>query len=132
MTDDELIDLFEQAALPGEAFTHEAHVRAAWCYLTRYPFAEALWRFSTALRRFAAAQGAAEKYHETITVAWMAIVAGRIDEGHEESWSDFARSHADLLRSGLAPLAPWYSNAVLRSERAKRTFVLPVADGGRR
>jgi hypothetical protein len=133
MTDDELLDGFERATLPGDAFTHAAHVRVAWCYLRRYDtFAEALWRFSAALRRYAAAQGAADKYHETVTVAWMALIAERADGDRVETWPEFAARWPELFQREPSPLAAYYSAPRLQSDRARRVFVLPDprAEGG--
>jgi hypothetical protein len=45
-------------------------VRLAFEYLCRYSAVEALGKFSAALQRFAAAQGKAQRYHETITWAY--------------------------------------------------------------
>ena len=124
MTDEELLTSFESGTLSGEAFTHEAHVRVAWCYLQRTPFSEALARFSAALRRFAAGQNAAGKYHETITVAYMAVIAARLDETPSAHWEDFRTSHPDLF-ARPSVLSRYYSDTLLCSAAAKRTFVLP-------
>jgi hypothetical protein len=68
MSGDELIAQFECGATPPESFHHADHVRLAFEYLSRYSMLEALERFSGALKRFAAAQGKAQLYHETITL----------------------------------------------------------------
>jgi hypothetical protein len=126
MTDDDLLAAFEDGSLDGDAFTHEAHVRVAWCCLQRDDFAGALARFSTALRRFAAAKGAAGKYHETMTVAWLALVAERYAATPGLPWTDFAARHADLLDKTL--LSRYYTTETLQSDRARRVFVLPDAE----
>jgi len=124
MTDDELVRAFESTTLPASDFTHDAHVRVAWWYLRTAPFHAALARFATALRAFAAAKGAANKYHETMTVAWMALVAERLDATPELEWRAFAATHPDLfLRPSL--MTRLYSETRLASEQARRTFVLP-------
>ena len=38
MTDDEFLDAFESCKLARQDWTHEAHVRMAWLYLTRVGF----------------------------------------------------------------------------------------------
>jgi hypothetical protein len=124
VTDEELLTSFESRTLPGEAFTHEAHVRVAWCYLQRLPFSEALARFSAALRSFAAGQNASGKYNETITVAYMAVIAARLDETPSARWEDFRSSHPDLF-ARPSVLSRHYSDALLQSAAAKRAFVLP-------
>ena len=67
LTDQQLIARFEDGTLPPQYFHHREHVRAAFLYLTEYSVLEALQAFSRALRKFAAAQGKPQLYHETIT-----------------------------------------------------------------
>jgi hypothetical protein len=125
MTDEAFVQAFETATLPAREFSHAAHVRAAWWYLRQAPLPEALSRFSAALRRFAAANGASGKYHETITVAYMLIIAERLDDANEASWGDFAARNPDLLMRSPSVLAAYYSDALLASDRARRAFVMP-------
>lgn len=129
MTDDELVQAFETATLAGDAFPHEAHVRVAWYYLTRYPMLTALTRFRTALQRFATAQGQPGRYHETITVAYMLIVADRLADSRDLAWPAFAARHADLLVRKPSALARFYSDALIASDRAREVFVMPDRDG---
>lgn len=124
MTDDELIQEFEQATLPKSAFTHRTHVRAAWCYLRAAPFHDALARFATALHRYASSLGASAKYHETMTVAWMALVAERLAATPDLDWDGFAAAHPELFETPSL-LTSYYSEECLASARARHTFVLP-------
>jgi hypothetical protein len=78
MTGEELIEQFENAKTPAATFHHADHVRLAFEYLRRYSALEALQRFSAALQRFAAAQGKAQLYHETITWAYLLLIRERI------------------------------------------------------
>ena len=126
MTDDELITALETGTLEPSLFTHEAHVRAAWHCLRQAPFPEALVRFSRALRQFATQQGQASKYHETITVAYAALIADRLHETPSLEWEGFAQRHADLLIRQPSLLTSYYTSETLASERARLTFVLPV------
>src|SRR3954466_2981879 len=96
MTDDELVRAFESGEL--DDFPHELHVRTAWCYLRRYPVLVALPRFRAALQRFAVGKGKAERYHETITVAFMLLIAERLSGPRESSWAEFAAGKRDLLQ----------------------------------
>ena len=125
MTDEQLVAAFESTELAGDEFTHVNHVRVAWWYLRQAPLPEALLRFSTALRRFAAAKGASGKYHETITVAYMLIIAERVADHPDWSWDQFAAANPDLFVRAPSPLAAFYTPETLMSERARRTFVMP-------
>ena len=123
MTDDELVRAFEAGDL--DPFPHALHVRTAWCYLRRYPLLIALARFSVALRRFAAGKGKPERYHETITVAFMLIIADRLSRSHDLTWEQFAARHPDLLQWPPSVLAPFYADEMLASPRAREVFLLP-------
>ena len=125
MTDEQLVAAFESTELPGDQFSHANHVRVAWCYLREATLPEALLRFSTALRRFAEAKGAPGKYHETITVAYMLIIAERLASHPNWSWDQFAAANPDLLARSPSPLAVFYTPETLMSERARRRFVMP-------
>ena len=67
MNDRDFLAAFEAGTLPEERFHHPDHVRAAWLLLREEAPAVALARFSSALKRFAAAKGKTRLYHETIT-----------------------------------------------------------------
>ena len=82
-------------------------------------------RFRSARKRFAAANGKPERYHETITIAYMLLIAERIDRTRHESWEEFAGRNADLLCWKPSVLARFYSDEMLQSDAARRGFVLP-------
>ena len=126
MTDDELIGRFEQGSLPAQSFHHVDHVRVAFIYLCRCPPLEALQKFSTALKRFAAAQGKEQLYHETITWAYIFLIRERMARtGNSQNWEEFAVKNPDLLVWKGGVLKRYYREDTLSSEIAKRTFVLP-------
>lgn len=122
MTDAQFLAALESCALEPQQFGHAQHVRAAFLYLERLSFGAAIDAMSTALRRYPASLGRAERYHETMTVAFMALVnANRRERGAEE-WPAFAARNAPLLRSGV--LEDYYSPATLADAAARRCFVL--------
>ena len=125
LTDAELMAGFEDTTLPKEAFHHAEHVRTAWLFVTRYGVADALVRFSTALKRFAEAKGATGLYHETITWAYIFIVAERVGQTPTRSWAEFAAAHPDLLRWKPSVLDRYYTHGRLWSDEARRSFVMP-------
>src|SRR5690606_37179019 len=123
---EELIHCFEAAQPPPGGFSHREHVRVAWWYLCRYSTPDARQRFRTGLRRFAEAQGAAAKYHETITTAYILLIAERLAEvGRTASWDAFAAESADLLARRPSVLDRYYRPETLESEAARLGFVPP-------
>jgi len=126
MTGDELIRQFEDGTTPADTFHHADHVRLAFEYLCRYPVLEALQRFPDALKRFAAAQGKAERYHETVTWAYLLLIRERLARAdHALTWQEFIDRNADLLLWKGGVLATLYRQETLDSDLARRTFVLP-------
>jgi hypothetical protein len=125
MTDEELIQAFEADTLPENSFHHADHVRLAFAYLSRYPVLEALERFATALKRFAAARGKSQLYSETVTHAYFFLIRERMARFAGSGWEEFARSNSDLLTWKGGILSRYYQEATLRSDLARTVFVFP-------
>jgi hypothetical protein len=123
--DTTLVARFEDTTLPADAFGHREHVRIAWLLLREAPFEVAALRFCGALRRYAASLGKAERYHETITWAYLALVNQRLRAGGAQDFDAFARANPDLLHRTGGALAQLYDRATLESPLARRVFLLP-------
>lgn len=109
--------------LDPAAFPHREHVRFAFEMLRRHSFAEAAVRFAHGLRLLATKAGHPEIYHETITIAFLALIGERLERDRDVSWPDFLARNADLADKSI--LERWYTPGELRSEVARRTFCLP-------
>ncbi len=123
MSDDEFLAAFEATALPLPAFDHRAHVRVGYLYLTRHGFGAAIDRFRTALRNFAAAHGKGGLYHETITVAFLALINEHIARGDAADWESFATANPDLMDRNC--LKHFYAPEELAAPEARAVFRLP-------
>lgn len=121
-TEDELLAL-ETGALDPAMFPHREHVRLGYEMLGRYPFGEAVARFSRGLRLLAAKAGRPEVYHETITVAFLALVGERRIRAKHAGWGEFETNNGDLLDKRC--LEQWYDSEQLGSALARQTFCLP-------
>jgi hypothetical protein len=125
MTDREFIRALESCELAESDFGHAAHVRAAYLYLQEFDFAEALGRIRRAIRSYAKHLGKPDRYHETITVAYVALIQQHICErGNAGGWLAFARDNVELLQPDL--LRRFYSRAQLDSPMARQIFLLPA------
>ena len=124
MNDSEFIRQFETDTLPGE-FHHSDHVRLAFAYLSELPVLEALERFRTALKRFAAARGKAQRYHETITHAYFFLIRERMARTPDADWEAFARQNTDLLQWKPGILGRYYRESTLQSDLARSVFLFP-------
>jgi hypothetical protein len=72
LTDDQLVQGFEAGTLT--AFPHAEHVRLTIVYLARHGRDETLRRMCDGLLRFATAKGHPEKFHVTLTLAWVELI----------------------------------------------------------
>jgi len=125
MTDKELIRCFESDAVTEDSFHHADHVRLAFAYLSEYPVLQALEKFATALKQFAAARGKTQLYNETITCAYCFLIRERMANLESTSWEEFARRNPDLLVWKDGILSRYYREATLKSELARNVFLLP-------
>jgi hypothetical protein len=127
---EDLLAAFEACAIRNEDFHHSDHVRLAFLYLCRFEPLEATRRFSEALRNFAAHNGKPERYHETVTWAFLFLIRERmttalLQNGHYPTWEEFAVGNPDLLNWKDNILRKYYSEEVLASDLARTTFLLP-------
>ena len=122
LTDEAFIAAFESGSLEADQFQHADHVRIGFLYLTRYDFGEALHRVGLGIRRHAAAHGQPDKYHETITVAFLAVINERLNaEDAPDDWPAFAAANPDLFDRGI--MLRYYTPDELASPRARQVFL---------
>jgi hypothetical protein len=125
MNNEELIRCFENDEVLESSFHHADHVRLAFAYLSQYKTLQALEKFSSALKRFAAARGKTQLYNETITCAYFFLIHERMARSEGTGWEEFARANSDLFQWKDGILTRYYCQATLTSDLARRVFVLP-------
>ncbi|HEX4630586.1 MAG TPA: hypothetical protein VH188_06435 [Chthoniobacterales bacterium] len=114
----------ETGALDLAKFPHSEHVRLGYEMLGRYVFADALARFSRGLKLLATKAGKPQVYHETITVAFLALINERRARGATQSWREFEAANPDLFEKRC--LEKWYGAEQLATDLARQTFCLPT------
>ena len=121
----ELLEKFVDTTLPADQFHHQQHVQVAWLFVRKYGMPLAISEFTAAIKRFADAKGATGLYHETITWAFLFLIADRQARQSNETWQDFQSANQDLLTWKPSILERYYSKELLASDLAKRTFLMP-------
>jgi N-formylglutamate deformylase len=76
--DEDFLRAFEDLSFPAELFHHREHLRVAWLYLQSSDASRAAELMAGGIRRFANHQGATQKYHHTLTKAWMRLAASAL------------------------------------------------------
>jgi hypothetical protein len=124
MSDEEFLQALENCTLPQGLFTHPAHVRAGYLYLKKFSFAEALGRMRRSICDYANHLGKSDQYHETVTVAYLALIQQcMFERGDGGEWTAFAHHNPELFDPEL--LSRFYDRNVLESALARRVFLLP-------
>ncbi|MEU8920105.1 hypothetical protein AB0D10_04095 [Kitasatospora sp. NPDC048545] len=138
-------DLLREAMTGAERFGHREHVRLTWLAVRRNGAAAALDLIGDGIRRTATRAGAPQKFHVTMTRAWVELVAhhvhaapdsaqagGSTEREHAEGTHDpegtdgfeeFAARHPELLDKEL--LTRHYRPGTLADERARTRWVEP-------
>ena len=118
-----LREQFETKTLVNAAFRHREHVRLTWIYLTMEPPDVAAARLCRSLLELATSHGVAQRFHHTLTVAWVHIIAAARADYPDLPFDALAEACPWLLDKD-APLA-YYTREHLYSETAREGWVEP-------
>ena len=125
--DDDVLDAFESGSLDPARFTHREHLSVAWKYLQRDGFPEGALNFRRHLQAYVTKVGAAAKYHETITWAYLVLLNEEMSlrSPPGEAFDTMIKRRPDLLDHRGGAIARCYSKAQLDLPEARRVFLLP-------
>ena len=128
MDDKELRERFQAGSLTRIEWCHRVHVRLAYLYLRESSYSAALDRVRRGILALNESFGARSSpdggYHETLTCAWMQIVAHAMAEGGNEGDSEaFVEAHPELARKDA--IYAYYSPELLATVGARTGFVEP-------
>ncbi len=116
----------EFCAFPVADFDHRAHIRLAYIYLVEYNTVAALNRVRRTLKALLKHAGIdpVQKYHETLTKAWILAVRHFMENTADaQSAEDFIAKNPVVLDSKI--MMRHYSAKVLFSDLARQSFVQP-------
>lgn len=126
--DSDFLARLEAGTLPAADFDHRGHLRAGFLFLRRHDFPGACVAMKRAIQRFAALLGKANLYHETVTVAYLALLAERLaEEPAGLSFDDFLGRYPELTSGEY--FRRYYPAGELDTPEARATFVLPRPRG---
>jgi hypothetical protein len=124
MTDVKLTRALERGEIATEGFHHASHLHVAWVYLAESSSVqEAANKMRKTLQRVAAAAGKPQKYHETITLFWVHLLAQLQAVSCAERLEEFVYANPQLLEKNF-PLA-YYSTQRLFSDEARVSWMEP-------
>ena len=120
----ELAAALAEVVPPGGAFRHRQHIHLAFLAVQRHGAARAADVVARWITHIAAYERAPQKYHHTVSRAWVEIVAHHV--GADPDCADFAlfaERHQALLDKRL--LSRHYRSATLAAGPARRGWVEP-------
>ena len=124
MDDIEFLRLFHEGALTGDEFRHRGHLRLAWLVLSRHPRDEAEQIVASEIRRFAVANGASNRYHDTLTRFWVRLLGHAMENAPEARSIDELLSAFPFLLDKSLPYRHWRGET-FNSDPARTGWVEP-------
>jgi len=114
--------LMAQVMAVNDRFGHRQHVHLTWLAVREHGMSAAITLISDGIRRTARYAGAPQKYHATISEAWVRLVASHATDNADD-FDAFALRYPALLDKRL--LARHYRSTTLASSVARQHWVEP-------
>ena len=99
--DADLAALLPEITGPGGQFRHRQHIHLAFLAVRRYVMPEATARICDWIQRIAAYERAPQKYHHTVSRAWVELVAHQLRG--RQPLLDVAQCRGQVARGALDP-----------------------------
>jgi hypothetical protein len=116
-------ELMAEVMTSGDTFGHREHVHLTWLAVRRTGMPTAVALVSDWIRRTARYAGAPQKYHVTVSRAWVELVAHHAAEDPAPDFTTFAGRNRELLDKRL--LTRFYRSRTLAGSRARTGWVEP-------
>ena len=126
MSDADFLRAFESCALTRAEWTHQAHVRMAWLYLSREPLDIALPKIRDGIQKLNQSHGNVIGYHETITAVYTRLILAGINAmPPQATFAEFCAAHPELLDREARVFLRHYRKETIQSQRAREEYVEP-------
>ncbi len=124
LEDREFRDAFHNGRLPSDAFRHRGHLRLAWLVLNQHTRDEAATIIVREIQRFATGQGAASRYHDTLTRFWVRLVSHAMNNAKDAKSIDELLEKFPLLLDKNLQYRHW-REGTFNSDEARAGWVEP-------
>jgi hypothetical protein len=116
-------ELMSQVLAESPRFGHRQHVQLSWLAVRRYGTADAVGLVSDGIQATARYAGTPQKYHATVSRAWVELVGHHADDSDAADFDTFAEHNAALLDKRL--LSRFYRSTTLAGAPARTGWVEP-------
>jgi hypothetical protein len=122
--DAELAEILPAITGPAGQFRHREHINLAFYAVRRYGMPDAVGKICGWIRHVAAYERAPQKYHHTVSRAWVEMVAHHVAADPDcADFGVFADANPELLDKRL--LSRHYRSSTLAAGTARRSWVKP-------
>jgi hypothetical protein len=115
--------LMAQVMATEQRFGHRQHVQLTWLAVRTCGTPRAISLVSEGIQRTARYAGAPQKYHATVSRAWVELVGYHVDEHPDGDFDAFVEHNSALLDKRL--LARFYSSKTLAAAPARDGWIEP-------
>ena len=116
-------DLFAEVMTTSDHFGHRQHVHLTWLAVRTVGTDAAVPLVSDGIQATARYAGAPQKYHATMSRAWVVLVGHHTDADPVDDFDRFAEGNPELLDKRL--LTRFYNSTTLASDEARASWVDP-------
>ena len=127
---DAFLAAFEGDTLPKERWTHGAHLLTGACYVHGLGEAAAIDRMRLCVSRYNEAVGGKNTdtsgYHETITIAWIKLLARLLRQSKPIERAPFAALAVECFAGDRDIFRRYYAFDLVKSVEARRSWIPPT------
>jgi hypothetical protein len=116
-------NLLAETMADADRFGHREHVRLTWLAVRRHGVEQAVSVVSDGIQHTARYAGAPQKYHATVSRAWVELVGHHAEEEGTDDFDTFAVRNPALLDRRL--LLRFYRSTTLAAPAARTGWVEP-------
>lgn len=116
---------FKECTIDPETFAHIDHIGVAYALLNQEEFLDASTIYCRSIHEIARRAGADKKFNVTITMAFLSLIAERMETTAHSDFETFIAANPDLMSRGI--LEKWYSKDRLSSDLGRSVFLMPDA-----
>jgi hypothetical protein len=116
-------ELMTEVMATADRFGHREHVHLTWLAVRRHGVPGAVVLVSDGIQQTARYVGAPQKYHATVSRAWVELVGHHATEAEYADFASFTTANPAVLDKRL--LTRFYRPATLASSQARTRWVAP-------
>lgn len=125
LDNDQFESQFRNKMLDPDVFTHEAHIRLAWIYITKYGPEQACDNVVAQILDYVKMVGAEDKFNHTLTVASMKMIDHFIRKSSSVDFKSFIGEFPQLKTNFKGLVTQHYSFDIFNSSDARQAYLAP-------